>query len=130
MEGGLGVVRAFKLTGGKATLTVYAQRCRSRPWGLEGGSPGEPAGHYLVRRDGSRMDLGCMSTVEIVEGDTVYIQRPVAEAMETPAGGIGALSRGILERGRCRRRRQPKATATVPTPCRRRALLPILNTMV
>ncbi|BAA80323.1 hydantoin utilization protein B [Aeropyrum pernix K1] len=75
-RGGLGVVRAFKLTGGRATLTLYGQRCRTRPWGLEGGSPGEPAAHYLVKKDGSRVELGCTATVEIEEGDTVYIQTP------------------------------------------------------
>ncbi|MCE4600500.1 MAG: hydantoinase B/oxoprolinase family protein [Desulfurococcales archaeon] len=93
-RGGLGVTRAFKLTRGRATLTVMAERCRHRPWGLAGGSSGEPANHYVVRSDGGIVELGCKASVTLGEGDTVYINTP-------GGGGYGdpcSRDRSLVER--------------------------------
>ncbi len=81
-RGGLGITRAFRLREGRATLTVLAERCRRRPWGLQGGGEGEPSNHYLVRRDGTLEPLGCKRTVELEAGDAVYINTP-------GGGGLG-----------------------------------------
>ncbi len=75
-RGGLGITRAFRLVRGKATVTVLAERCRTSPWGLKGGLPGESARHYVVKRDGRTIELGCKNTITIEEGDVVYINTP------------------------------------------------------
>ncbi|MCE4627635.1 MAG: hydantoinase B/oxoprolinase family protein [Desulfurococcales archaeon] len=75
-RGGLGITRAFTLTRGTATLTIVAQRCRHRPWGLNGGKPAEPSTHYLVRPTGENVPLGCIATITVKEGDTIVINTP------------------------------------------------------
>ena len=75
-RGGLGIRRVLRLVEGRAILTILAERCRSRPWGLNGGGPGEPARHYLKRRSGAIIDLGCKATVALEEGDEIHINTP------------------------------------------------------
>ena len=75
-RGGLGVTRAFRVRSGRATLTLVAERCRRRPWGIMGGGGAEPASHYIVRADGTIEPLPCKATVELEEGDAVYINTP------------------------------------------------------
>ncbi len=75
-RGGLGITRAFMLREGKATLTIMAERCKRKPWGLNGGREAEPSRHYIVRNNGERVELGCKKTVTINEGDMVYINTP------------------------------------------------------
>ncbi|MCE4629222.1 MAG: hydantoinase B/oxoprolinase family protein, partial [Desulfurococcales archaeon] len=75
-RGGLGVTRAFMLVEGKATLTIVAERCRHRPWGLMGGGEAAPASHYVVRRSGKVVELGCKNSIVLSAGDIVYINTP------------------------------------------------------
>ncbi|BES81116.1 hydantoinase B/oxoprolinase family protein [Pyrodictium abyssi] len=78
-RGGLGVVRAVTVLEDGVTVTVYAERSRLRPWGLEGGEPGAPFRSYVVKASGERVELPAKATVRLSRGDTVYI--------ETPGGG-------------------------------------------
>jgi len=99
-RGGLGLVRAFTLTRGRATLTIAAERCRHRPWGLEGGRPGEPSLHMVVRADGRverlppRPDWSRETRwwCRLLEG----------AAMGTRVGGSLEAWRGMWLRRRCR----------------------------
>ena len=78
-RGGLGVVRAVTVLEDSVTATVYAERSRLRPWGLEGGEPGAPFRSYVVKASGERVELPAKATVRLSRGDTLYI--------ETPGGG-------------------------------------------
>jgi N-methylhydantoinase B len=53
-----------------------AERVRTSPWGLEGGRPGKPGEHYIVKADGRRLDLPSKASVELDVGDTIYINTP------------------------------------------------------
>ena len=78
-RGGLGVVRAVTVLEDNVTATVYAERSRLRPWGLEGGEPGAPFRSYVVKASGERVELPAKATMRLSRGDTLYI--------ETPGGG-------------------------------------------
>lgn len=78
-RGGLGVVRAVTVLEDGVVATVYAERSRTRPWGLEGGGPGAPFRALLVRGSGERLELASKTTLVLSRGDTIYI--------ETPGGG-------------------------------------------
>ena len=74
-RGGLGIVRAFKLLE-EATLTIMTDRVKTMPWGLNGGLPGKPGEHYIIRRGCSRIRLPCKTTITLEKGDVVYINTP------------------------------------------------------
>ena len=77
-RGGLGLVRGFRVLE-PATLSVFAERCRRRPWGLEGGFPGEPF-RLTVRMPGGVVErLPCKTVRELPAGSEVVV--------ETPGGG-------------------------------------------
>ncbi len=84
-RGGMGVIRAFKLLAPKATLTVIGERVKRRPWGLQGGLPGEPARYYIVRRDGTIHYLKSKDTVTIHQGDEVIIETAGGGGYGNPA---------------------------------------------
>ncbi len=77
-RGGHGLVREVTVLE-PATLTVYGDRVKTRPWGLEGGAPGEPARYTVKRWDGRVETLPSKATLHLEPGDTV--------AIETPGGG-------------------------------------------
>ncbi len=99
-RGGLGITRAFKLTKGKATVTVLAERCKTSPWGLRGGGLGERARHYVIKKDGSLIELGCKETITIEEGDIVYINTPGGGGYGDPCKRSKELILKDLEDGR------------------------------
>lgn len=76
-RGGDGIVRSMRLLA-PARIAVIATRFRTRPWGLRGGEPGEPARVYIKKRDGSVVYIES-ETVDLAEGDEIVI--------ETPGGG-------------------------------------------
>lgn len=78
-SGGEGLVRAWKLLGPAAEVTVIGDRHRVGPWGLEGGGPGG-LGVYRVRRWHGRLErVPAKTTLQLRRGDTLV--------METPGGG-------------------------------------------
>jgi N-methylhydantoinase B len=75
-RGGLGITRAFTVLEDNVVLTIYSERYKLQPWGLEGGRPGAPSRHYVVRANGVREELPAKATVVLMRGDTVYINTP------------------------------------------------------
>jgi N-methylhydantoinase B len=75
-RGGLGIVRSFTITNGKATVTVLSERCHLSPWGLFGGQNAAPSSHYIVRSNGKRYPVPCKATLSLEPGDTLVIRTP------------------------------------------------------
>lgn len=75
-RGGLGVVRAFKVLEDEVTVTITGERVKTRPWGLEGGMPGEPAEYLIIRSTGEVERLPSKARVKLRRGDAVYIKTP------------------------------------------------------
>jgi len=84
-RGGMGVIRAFKLLAPKATLTIIGERVKRRPWGLQGGLPGEPARYYIIRKDGTVQYLKSKDTVTIYQGDEAIIETAGGGGYGNPA---------------------------------------------
>ena len=99
-RGGLGVTRAFMLVEGKATLTIVAERCRHRPWGLMGGGEAAPASHYVVRRSGKVVELGCKNSIVLSAGDIVYINTPGGGGYGDPCLRDGTMVLWDIEEGK------------------------------
>jgi N-methylhydantoinase B len=77
-RGGDGIVRELELQT-EATVTLLSDRRRTRPYGLAGGSDGEPGRTTVVRLDGS---------TEVLPGKcSVLLQRGERIRVETPGGG-------------------------------------------
>lgn len=79
-RGGLGMVRALRLLGKEATVTVSMDRLRRQPWGLDGGGGGRCGSARLEKADGTCRELSSKVTLKINEGDCMII---------TTAGGGG-----------------------------------------
>lgn len=78
-QGGEGIIRAWKLIGPSAEVTVIGDRHRVRPWGLAGGEGGSPGAFSVRRADGRRIPLGSKVTLILEKGDALIV--------ETPGGG-------------------------------------------
>lgn len=78
-HGGLGIVRAWKLLGPSAQVTVIGERHKVPPWGLAGGKSGGLGAYWVRKADGTLVRLRSKETFALVEGDTL--------AMGTPGGG-------------------------------------------
>lgn len=78
-QGGSGLVRAWKLLGPSAEVTVIGDRQKVAPWGLEGGQPGRLGAYWVKRADGRMERIESKATLILNEGDTLI--------METPGGG-------------------------------------------
>jgi N-methylhydantoinase B len=76
-RGGDGVVREIE-TLGRARLSLLADRRKCPPYGLAGGSPGQPGRDWIVRR-GRAQRIAAKGSWELAAGDRVRI--------ETPGGG-------------------------------------------
>jgi len=99
-RGGLGVTRAFMLMEGEATLTIVAERCRHRPWGLMGGREAAPASHYVVRKSGEVIGLGCKNSIVLTAGDIVYINTPGGGGYGDPCLRDSAMVLRDIEEGK------------------------------
>jgi N-methylhydantoinase B len=75
-RGGNGVIRAFTVLEDNVRLTVTGERVKTRPWGLHGGEPGEPAVYAVERRDGRLDKLPSKGTTLLSAGDTVIVKTP------------------------------------------------------
>jgi N-methylhydantoinase B/oxoprolinase/acetone carboxylase alpha subunit len=75
--GGDGIHRELALLA-PATLSLVTERRVSRPWGLDGGEPGEPGENWLLRGgDESRAErLPDKCTVQLAAGDVVRLVTP------------------------------------------------------
>lgn len=77
-RGGDGVVRKIRFLRAM-TASILSQRRLVPPFGVGGGKPAQTGCNYVVRKDGSRVDLSGTDTIEMREGDCFVI--------ETPGGG-------------------------------------------
>ncbi|HKE43753.1 MAG TPA: hydantoinase B/oxoprolinase family protein [Steroidobacteraceae bacterium] len=81
-HGGSGSVRRIEFREAM-TASILSNHRRIRPFGLEGGEPGEPGSTRVLRRDGSTIVLGATASVAVEPGDEVVIETP-------GGGGFGA----------------------------------------
>src|SRR5208282_2949547 len=77
-RGGEGIVREIELLT-DATVTLLADRRRTRPYGLNGGEAGAPGRTQIIRRDGSVEVLPSKASARLRRGDRIQV--------ETPGGG-------------------------------------------
>jgi 5-oxoprolinase (ATP-hydrolysing) len=85
-RGGDGVVRRI-LFREAMTASILSNNRRMRPFGLEGGEPGQPGRNGVLRADGSFEELTATASVRVEPGDVFVI--------ETPGGG-GYGARGSI----------------------------------
>ena len=72
-RGGAGLVRAFQLTRGTATLSLLAERHVVAPRGSQGGGDGALGSHTLIR-NGERIALAAKTTMTLEAGDVVEVR--------------------------------------------------------
>jgi N-methylhydantoinase B len=77
-RGGDGIVREIEVLA-DATVTLLADRRKSRPYGLAGGGDGAPGRTEILRADGSTELVPGKSSTRLRRGERVRI--------ETPGGG-------------------------------------------
>ena len=77
-RGGDGALRRLRFLE-PMTAAILSGHRLLRPHGMAGGGPGEPGRNYVLRADGSRLELGPFDQVEMAAGDEFVI--------ETPGGG-------------------------------------------
>jgi N-methylhydantoinase B len=76
-RGGDGIVREWEFLE-SAKVTLLSDRRRSKPYGLQGGSPGMPGKNLLIRGE-ERIALAAKAEFRMLKGDVLRI--------ETPGGG-------------------------------------------
>ncbi len=77
-KGGDGVVRRIKFCE-PMTASILSQRRAVAPFGLKGGKSGAAGINYVIKKDGTRVELSATATMDLEGGDTFVI--------ETPGGG-------------------------------------------
>ncbi len=71
-RGGLGTEFSFELLAPKGKVTARGmERRRFRPWGRDGGLPGEPGGVQFVLKDGEIRNEPELDVVEMARGDVL-----------------------------------------------------------
>ena len=83
--GGAGIVREIEFLT-PATVTLLAERRRSRPYGLRGGEPGAAGADYLVR-DGRARRLASKVTLDVEAGDRLRVETPGGGGFARPRAG-------------------------------------------
>lgn len=81
-RGGDGLIRALQLTGGRAQVSLLAERHAVAPRGARGGSNGKPGRHLLKRAGGTESSLPAKTTFDFAPGETLEVQTP-------GGGGLG-----------------------------------------
>ncbi|HET9393352.1 MAG TPA: hydantoinase B/oxoprolinase family protein [Candidatus Rubrimentiphilum sp.] len=81
-RGGDGLIRALQLTGGRAQVSLLAERHAVAPRGRLGGSDGKPGRHRLKGTDGAESTLPAKTTFDFAPGETLEVQTP-------GGGGLG-----------------------------------------
>jgi N-methylhydantoinase B len=74
-RGGDGIERGIRFLE-PATLSLMGERRATRPWGLNGGDPGQPGEDWLIRADGVRTRLESKCTVAVETGDELIVLTP------------------------------------------------------
>jgi N-methylhydantoinase B len=74
-RGGLGIRRDLAVRDHRASVSLLAERHRTRPYGVAGGEPGATGAAYRLA-DGERERLAAKSTHELVDGETLSVRTP------------------------------------------------------
>lgn len=98
-RGGEGIIRAWRLIGPSAEVTVIGDRHRVRPWGLAGGEGGIPGAFFIRQADGLIRRLKSKETVPLREGDTLIIETPGGGGYGNPAASEGPSDGPVLDGG-------------------------------
>ncbi len=77
-RGGDGIVREIEVLT-DASVTLLADRRKTRPYGLAGGDSGAPGRTQILRGDGSVEEMASKATTRLARGDRIRV--------ETPGGG-------------------------------------------
>jgi 5-oxoprolinase (ATP-hydrolysing) len=81
-HGGNGAVRRMRFLE-PMTAAILSGHRRVAPHGMAGGEPGEPGRNSVLRRDGTRSELGPFDQTEMAAGDVFVVESP-------GGGGYGA----------------------------------------
>ncbi|HEY5896897.1 MAG TPA: hydantoinase B/oxoprolinase family protein, partial [Burkholderiales bacterium] len=81
-RGGSGAIRRMRFLEAM-TASILSGHRLVPPHGMAGGEPGEPGRNYVLRKDGSRTELGPFDRTEMTPGDVFVIESP-------GGGGYGA----------------------------------------
>jgi N-methylhydantoinase B len=74
-RGGDGVIREMRFLA-KAQVTVLSDRRRYKPFGLNGGEPGQSGVNLVIRKDGRKEELRSKFTTWLESGEILSIQTP------------------------------------------------------
>ncbi|BAA81546.2 hydantoin utilization protein B [Aeropyrum pernix K1] len=99
-RGGLGVVRAFTALEDNVTITIFAERGLTRPWGLSGGRPGRSFEAVITRAAGEVERLMSKHTAKLNRGDTIAIYTPGGGGYGDPCKRDRSLIERDLREGR------------------------------
>jgi N-methylhydantoinase B len=77
--GGEGIVRALRVIGHEARVSLQTDRRRFAPYGLHGGADGSPGLNWTRDAAGSRRELPAKGSLTLTDGEVVVV--------ETPGGG-------------------------------------------
>ena len=74
-RGGCGLIRTMRVTDGRATFSLLADRHVLQPRGAAGGEPGACGRHTLVR-EGRERPLPAKGSIRVEGGDAIVVQTP------------------------------------------------------
>jgi 5-oxoprolinase (ATP-hydrolysing) len=83
-RGGDGMVRAYELLR-PVSAAILSERRSTRPFGLQGGMPGEAGRNTLRRASGEIVELGGRVECDLGRGDVLVIETPGGGGFGTPA---------------------------------------------
>jgi 5-oxoprolinase (ATP-hydrolysing) len=84
-SGGNGAIRRVRFLE-PMSASILSNRRRIAPFGLAGGEPGAKGCNYVLRKDGTRVDLGATGSIEMEAGDVFVIETPGGGGFGTPEG--------------------------------------------
>lgn len=74
-RGGNGMIREYMFTE-KVNLSLLTQRRQSGPYGMDGGEPGKKGRQFIVKTDGSVVQLDSIVNTDLEPGDRLIIKTP------------------------------------------------------
>jgi N-methylhydantoinase B len=74
-RGGEGIRRDTEILTERSTISLMGERQRHRPWGLFGGSSGQPSAYGIIRK-GLRKELPSKTTIAASRGDVLTVTTP------------------------------------------------------
>jgi 5-oxoprolinase (ATP-hydrolysing) len=69
------------------SLSVLAQHRAEGPYGVDGGHPGAPGRHRVLRATGQTVELGSVDGCEVAPGDRLILETPGGGGWGTPGSG-------------------------------------------